>query len=121
MRCGECGVEFHMPTVLYDECKKQGPDKSFYCPNGHRRVFREAAADKLTRERDRLKQQLAQKDDEIAEAKASAGKLERKLKRVSKGVCPCCTRSFTNLHRHMQTKHPELKADKPALKVVASK
>jgi hypothetical protein len=27
--------------------------------------------------------------------------------RIGNGVCPCCNRSFTNLRRHMTTKHPE--------------
>ena len=32
----------------------------------------------------------------------------RNLKtRVHNGVCPCCSRTFTNLQRHMATKHPE--------------
>ena len=34
-------------------------------------------------------------------------KIEKQLKRIHKGVCPCCNRSFTNLKRHMETKHPE--------------
>ncbi len=27
--------------------------------------------------------------------------------RIANGVCPCCKRSFKNLHRHMQNKHPK--------------
>jgi hypothetical protein len=31
-----------------------------------------------------------------------------KLKqRVANGVCPCCHRSFVNLHRHMAGQHPD--------------
>jgi len=40
-------------------------------------------------------------------AKAAAARLQ---KRVANGVCPCCTRSFANLRRHMETTHPEYKA-----------
>lgn len=36
---------------------------------------------------------------------------ERKLSRVKNGVCPCCKRSFTNLRRHIASKHPELNAN----------
>ena len=34
--------------------------------------------------------------------------LQRKkfIERTGNGVCPCCKRSFTNLRRHMNTKHP---------------
>ena len=38
MTCGECGVEFCMPTVLYEARRHDGA--TFYCPNGHGRVFR---------------------------------------------------------------------------------
>lgn len=30
----------------------------------------------------------------------------RLRKRASAGVCPCCNRTFSQLARHMQTKHP---------------
>lgn len=35
------------------------------------------------------------------------GVLAKQKKRIANGVCPCCTRSFTNLRRHMATMHPE--------------
>jgi hypothetical protein len=41
MACGECGVTYSMPTVLYDARRQDG--QTFYCPNGHGRVFRETA------------------------------------------------------------------------------
>lgn len=34
------------------------------------------------------------------------GKLKAQTTRVKNGVCPCCNRSFQNLKRHMNTKHP---------------
>jgi len=36
---------------------------------------------------------------------SDAAKAQRKLKRVHRGVCPDCNRSFENLARHMHTKH----------------
>ena len=38
MHCGECGVAFCMPTSLYQHRRNDG--ETFYCPNGHPRVFR---------------------------------------------------------------------------------
>lgn len=109
MQCGECGCEFYMPTVMYDARRQD--KKTFHCPNGHARCFRESDADVLRRERDRLQQRLACKDDEIAHQRnqitALKGQATKLKKRIKAGVCPCCTRSFTNLKRHMESKHPD--------------
>jgi hypothetical protein len=29
------------------------------------------------------------------------------MKRVNAGICPCCNRHFTDLERHMKSKHVE--------------
>jgi hypothetical protein len=34
------------------------------------------------------------------------GVLVKTQRRVASGVCPCCTRSFQNLARHMDGEHP---------------
>lgn len=46
---------------------------------------------------------------ETAERSLSATKgVVTKIKnKISKGICPCCNRSFTNLRRHMNSKHPD--------------
>jgi len=38
---------------------------------------------------------------------AQKGVTTRIKNRVANGVCPCCKRSFTDLRRHMETKHPK--------------
>lgn len=45
--------------------------------------------------------------------RAEKGAKTRIKNRVANGVCPCCTRTFQNLHRHMETKHPEFKKESP--------
>lgn len=116
--CITCGVAYSVPQSLWDHHRKSG---GFHCcPNGHSQGWtKEASEDeRVRRERDRLKQLLAQKDDEItrqreqteaAERRASAarGQVTKLKNRASKGVCPCCNRHFTNLERHMNTKHPD--------------
>lgn len=73
-------------------------NQGWWCPNGHYLVFSaESELDAVRRERDRAKLDLAR-----AWAKA-----DEVLKRVHKGICPCCNRSFQNLARHMKTKHPQ--------------
>lgn len=113
MCCGECGIEFEVPPHFYTERQQTG--KNWYCPNGHSRVFRESEADKMRRERDIARQQLARAEQEKNEAEAKQRLAERKLakikRRASVGSCPCYQRTFSNMARHMKTKHPEFIAE----------
>lgn len=123
--CCNCGIAFGLTRAFKSECqKKRGPSgKRFYCPNGHDQFYvGETEADKLRRERDSLAQRVAEWQDEAgkerslreeAERSAAAfkGQATKLRKRAANGVCPCCTRSFTNLQRHMATKHPTFAAD----------
>lgn len=115
--CGECGIEFDVPETW--RAARQESKDTFYCPNGHSRVYLESEADKLRRERDRLAQQIAQKDDEIKwqrdlrqaterQVSAAKGQITKLKKRASAGVCPCCNRTFANMAAHMKTKHPDM-------------
>jgi hypothetical protein len=117
-KCWKCGCPLVLPRELY-EAAQRSSDVGVYCGYGHRGVFtgRPSEADQLRLERDRLKQQLAQKDDSISFWRENAEKNERQLraqkgvvtklrKRASGGVCPCCNRTFSALARHMKAKHP---------------
>lgn len=117
-QCCKCGVYFGLERGHHDRLRKEGTKGSFHCPNGHPQHYTESEADQLRRERDRLKQQLAQKDDDInwqrqqriaAERQVSAakGQITRLKKRANAGVCPCCNRTFANMARHMKTQHPD--------------
>jgi hypothetical protein len=125
--CGKCGIEFHVPKRWQTDRRES--KETFWCPNGHPRVYCESEADVIRRERDRLKQQIAERDDairreqnwrraerdgrEAAERRASAarGQVTRLKNRASAGVCPCCNRTFSQLARHMAEKHPRFKAE----------
>jgi hypothetical protein len=114
VQCCNCGCHFGLDEYLY---KRRREDKQdFYCPNGHRQAYTQSEADKLRQERDRLTQRLAQKDDEIEHQRkqliASKGQITKLQKRAKAGTCPCCNRTFSNMARHMQTKHPEFDPDK---------
>lgn len=122
-----CGTPFSMPSRLYEACRKDSSN-NFHCPHGHSNVFRESLSDKYRRERDQMKQRLAQKDDRIREererteaaersTRAYKGQATKLRKRAKAGVCPCCNRQFSDLHRHMETKHPNFGPDEP-LKVI---
>lgn len=120
LTCSECGIRFGMPSLFTKA--RRGDCKTFWCPNGHGQVFRESEVDKMRRERDLLAQQIVERDDRInrerewrksAERRASAawGQVTRLKNRAAAGVCPCCNRTFSQLSRHMATKHPGFSAD----------
>lgn len=122
MQCGTCGVWHGLPKIMFDNCREEGG--FWHCPSGHSRGWKEGAQEReaIRRERDLLKQQAAQKDDEIRRLKAdkltaerkadeNAAKAVRARKRAAAGVCQCCNRSFVKLAQHMATKHPTFKAE----------
>jgi hypothetical protein len=124
--CCQCKSEMWLPLVLY-ESARHSSKIVFFCPYGHEQVFTdgETEADKLRRERDRLVQQMAQKNDELeaqiasakafkAQAAAYKASATKARQRGSKGVCQCCGRQFQNVLRHMQTKHADFKAEEVA-------
>lgn len=111
-QCGTCGVFSTCPEVVYDQHRNEGG--YHYCPNGHTWGWAKDGCEreKLRRERDRLKQDAARLEDErraaIARAEQAEQANKRLHKRASAGVCPCCNRTFTNMARHMKTKHPNV-------------
>ena len=127
--CWRCKCEMWLPTPLY-EAAKHSSRIVFCCAYGHEQVFTEGEteADKLRRERDMLKQQMAQRDDVIAKqgrviafTKEELGREQaavralkdgsaRARKRTVAGTCPCCKRTFRQMALHMRNKHPEFKA-----------
>lgn len=112
MECPFCFITFGVPKRLLTAKQQNGTE--FWCPNGHDLNFQENENAKLRRERDLLRQRLAMKDDQIAEANertaAAQKEIDRLAKRANHGVCPCCKRTFSQLARHMKDKHPEFKA-----------
>lgn len=122
--CGECGITWAQPERFTKQ--KQTDGSTFYCPNGHPRVFRETDVEKLRKEmqaqidrkererawaaeaRDRYRQEA---EDTKRRLSAAKGQLTKTKNRIAGGVCPCCNRSFADLHRHMSTKHPDYAAN----------
>lgn len=107
LTCASCGAIFAVESN-FERSKRENHD-TFYCPNGHSQWFpHETEAEKLRKELRRKEQELADQVRAKLEAQAEAEKVNRRLKRVHKGTCPCCKRSFQNLANHMKSKHPEL-------------
>lgn len=116
MTCIKCSAVFALNSEFVDRAKRESG--GFHCPHCQQRQGW------WTSDADRLKKQLADKDRELREEKCAtlrqkqiaeeaaemAAKAQRKLKRVDRGVCPCCNRSFSNLARHMATQHSSKKS-----------
>lgn len=105
LRCGECGMTFGVPQFWIEERRRVGGE--FHCPNGHTRIFRETQNERLQRELTVAKCDALAKQHELDNATRLLDSANRKIERVKKGVCPCCKRSFSNLRRHMKSKHPD--------------
>jgi len=98
--CSACGCVIGMEESFYDH--RLADHKTFYCPNGHSQYFLAKS------DRDRLDEEVSRHRNTIArlnEEKVEREKLEKKLKRVGRGVCPECKRTFPNLAAHMKCKH----------------
>ena len=113
--CPSCGIRYAAPAYFF-QARRSGDQgvQNWFCPNGHRLSQKETEVDRLRRERDGLIQDAARIEDEHREAiraerkktKEAQAEARRLLNRATKGVCPCCNRSFVKLAQHIKTKHP---------------
>lgn len=113
MTCGECGISYGVPEPWRQDRLKDG--NTWYCPNGHNRHFILGETD--VQKGERLKRELELRlqstiNEErharlVAEKERDSERRKRRKieKRIAAGVCPCCNRTFEDLHRHMSTKH----------------
>lgn len=110
VKCCNCGVVFGMTSDLQKRFLNDH-DKWFYCPNGHEQHYTgKTDAEKLKEAQTQLaihREARYKEEREKIAALDKVKKLDAKIKRIHNGVCPCCNRSFENLRRHMETKHPE--------------
>lgn len=122
--CYKCKCKMWIPDELNIAALNARGEIPFHCAYGHRQFYLEGESEetKLRRERDRLAQRLAEWQDEArserekkeaAERRAAAarGQVTKIKNRVGHGVCPCCNRTFENLARHMNSKHPTFTAE----------
>lgn len=119
VNCHRCQTQYFLPLALHISAKAN-EGITFCCPYGHSAHYPAGPTteDKLRQERDRLAQRIAQRDDEISRQRDRVAATERQLyaakgritkikNRVGHGVCPCCTRSFSNLAKHMASQHSD--------------
>lgn len=96
-----CGIAYAIPAELHKSALRDKSKHTLWCPLGHQWHYSgKTDAEKLQAAEAQL---VAARDQLDAERKAHA----RTRKRVANGVCPCCHRSFVNVKRHMENKHPD--------------
>lgn len=121
MNCGNCAGTYAINEAYRQ--KRQDTATGWHCP-----YCQTAWGYFGTNEAARLRRALEDKQRSLEFHKANAAseraareKTERRLSatrgaktrlqnRIKNGVCPCCTRTFMNLQRHMTTQHPEFTA-----------
>src|SRR5688572_24536546 len=105
--CITCGIEFGMPVEYVQQRKKE--KSNYFCPNGHQQHYISKTEAELLKEeldKEKKRREWAEESrknawERVEEEKRSKaalkGVLTRTKNRVSKGVCPCCDRTFQNL------------------------
>ncbi|MEO2134641.1 hypothetical protein [Microbacterium sp.] len=110
--CAAChmafGVAEHFERVRRDD------HKTFYCPAGHENFWpQKSEAEKLRARLASAEASLVHTRDQLQateyQRRAQKGQNTRLKNRISAGVCPCCSRSFQDLRRHMAGQHPDFK------------
>lgn len=109
-QCGNCGVVWGIDEAYLNE--RRNDHKGWVCPNGHSFVFNgpseeEQLRRQLDNERARSARLAHQRDQIEASRRATRGVVTKLKKRAAAGVCPCCTRTFQQLARHMESQHPD--------------
>lgn len=119
IRCGSdgCEMQFAVPDSWLADRKRD--HRGWYCPNGHCRAFmgesdieraqRQAlrATERADREERWRRDAEARTESTERRARALRGVITKTKRRIAHGVCPCCKRSFSALHRHMKNQHPD--------------
>ena len=109
VECAQCGTHFSMQAGLEERRREDGG--GFYCPNGHPLSFKESEASKLRRQlknaNDTAKWEREHREAAERKVAAQKGVATKLRKRIVAGACPFgCHRTFTNLARHVASKHP---------------
>lgn len=115
-----CGMRHAVPAEL---CRQQQrahangrSEVVIYCPLGHSHIpAGEPEVERLRRtialESEARARVVAERDQADASARAYKGAATRARKRAAAATCPCCKRSFVQLRRHLETKHPDYTGD----------
>jgi len=116
--CCNCGVTFAMTRAYYKQ--RQADKLNFFCPSGHPQHYSRSTEQRLQSVIDRknqeiesihgnLQRQISENVTLEYQRRSEKAKVTKIKNRIANGVCPCCKRTFQNLHRHMTNQHPDFK------------
>jgi hypothetical protein len=110
LTCGNCGIGFGVDEKVIAQRRRD--HQTFYCPNGCPRHYpHESTEERYKRLYNFAETRLTHTRDQLESTERSRraykGQVTRIRRRVGKGVCPCCNRSFQDLASHMEAKHPD--------------
>ncbi|WP_308491064.1 hypothetical protein [Microbacterium terrisoli] len=114
--CGECQIRHAIPAEMYQDRLNNGGN--WWCPNGHKLHFESTENQKLEKQLSLEKLRRGWAETSLTATRDQLHATERSLRghkaaktriknRIAAGVCPCCNRSFQDLHRHMAGQHPD--------------
>lgn len=125
INCGECGGTY----ALNERYRSQKADKGggWHCPycQCNWGYFGETTVQKLQKQLEEEQRRLEWARENAQSEREARERTERRLiarkgvntrlrNRIKNGVCPCCTRTFMNLQRHIKTQHPDFQPDDEA-------
>lgn len=99
--CCVCGVIYALEDSYHRTKFEQKERGTTYCPNGHAWHFRGQSLDSRIAQ---LQLIMQARDNQLQDERQKCERLER---RVKKGICLYCKRTFGNLAAHMNHKHQE--------------
>lgn len=109
--CYSCGIHFALPLDLQRSLVQSR--RQFFCPNGHiQNYIGKTDAEIAREERDKVQARLNEEQHARLVAEKKQREAEEKVSsliaRASRGICPCCNRTFSHsrLATHMKAKHP---------------
>lgn len=113
LECADCHMPFAITRAFEDS--RHRDRTSFFCPAGHSQWFPGKTLEKRLADETARAERNYQWFRESTESErriarrlsATQGVVTRTKRRIAAGVCPCCNRSFQNLHRHMAGQHPD--------------
>ncbi len=125
-RCCVCDMTFAMPEWFQKKALDRRPLFSFFCPKGHSQHYNGKSTEQQLRDDlARTKHLLEQTQARAAENRESAERIARRLSatqgvvtrqrnRIAAGKCPCCSKTFADVARHMRRQHPKWNPEKEA-------
>lgn len=137
MTCPHCAGVYALSQSYLDEARRKGGFKQCwtcpYCKNsrGYGKSKHEeelellqkklAAAESSTKHYRELRDYAQKESAHFRKSRDGfKGQLAKVKKRVGHGICPCCNRSFEDLRRHMEAKHPGFQETQPEAAALTS-